>query len=335
MRESRKFIFIVLALIFLIIGGTLGYLFLLGVSFIDALYMTIITISTVGYQEVAEMTDASKLFSIFLILWGLGIAGYAFTSIVAMFFEGEFRKAWRKRKMESKIAQLKDHYILCGAGETGHTVIERFMESKEVFVVVEKDEEKVKELEREGVLAILGDATHEEVLSQARIENAKGLITSLSNDADNVFTVLTAREMNKDIYIVSRAIEKSAGIKLKKAGANNSISPNEIGGRRMAAIVLRPSIVSFLDVITKAGDIELDLEDVVVGKGSILAGKTLREAKVPERTGLMIIAIRRKDERKFLFNPSSEKTLDLGDVMMVLGREEQVDKLKKLACDFS
>ncbi len=333
MKDTRKFVVISMAFMTLIIASTIGYKRLLGVNIIDALYMTIITISTVGYSEVADMTTDAKLFSIFVIFSGLGIAGYTFTSIVSLFLEGEFKNAWRRKRMESKISRLNNHYILCGAGETGHSVIQQFLKSDVSFIVIEKNEDKVRELMENGILAVQGDATQEDVLEKANIKTAKGLISSLSSDADNVFTVLTARQINKRLYIVSRAIEKNSPEKLKKAGANNTISPNEIGGRRMAAIVLRPSIISFLDVITHAGDVILDLEDVVVCKGSDMLGKSLKEVKIPEKIGLIVLAMRKNGQERLMFNPSSDEVLELDDVMIVLGTEEQVNDLRRLACD--
>lgn len=333
MKDMRKFIVIFMVLITLIFIGTIGYRYFLDVSIIDALYMTVITISTVGYSEVAEMSADAKLFTMLVIFLGLGIAGYTFTSIVSLFLEGEFKNAWRRKRMEIKISRLNNHYILCGGGETGQSVIQQFSKSSVPFVVVEKDERKVDELIEKGILAVHGDASHENILEKVRIQYAKGLISTLSSDADNVFTVLTAREMNKNLYIVSRAIEKNSPEKLKKAGANNTISPNEIGGRRMAATVLRPSIISFFDVITQSGDVVLDLEYVVVSNGSEILGNSLKEVKIPKKIGLIVLAMRKNSEEKIIFNPSSEVILELGDVMIVLGTEEQVNKLRKLACD--
>lgn len=333
MRELRKFVIIFMVLSTLIVVGTIGYRYLLDVSIIDALYMTVITISTVGYSEVGIMNTAAKLFSIFVIFSGLGIAGYAFSSIVSLFLEGEFRNAWRRKRMEIKISGLSNHYILCGAGETGQSVIEQFLKSNVPFVVIEKEEEKVAELIENDILAVHGDATQEDILEKVRIHQAKGLISTLSSDAANVFTVLTARGMNKDLYIVSRAIEKNSPEKLKKAGANNTVSPNEIGGRRMAATVLKPSIISFFDIITHAGDVVLDLEYVVVCKDSKIIGNSLKEVKIPERIGLIILAIKKEGKENIIFNPSSDEMLQLGDVMIVLGTEEQVNRLRELAYD--
>ncbi|MCC5909235.1 MAG: potassium channel protein [Clostridiaceae bacterium] len=332
-KDRRKLTLIFILLLSLIVVGTVGYMYLLQVHIIDALYMTVITISTVGYTEVGEMTAQAKLFSIIIIFLGLGTAGYAFTSGVALFLEGTFKEVWRRKRMDTRIAQLENHYILCGAGETGQSVIEQFQKSKVPFVVIEKNEEEVAELVKEGILIIHGDATHEDILEKSRIKHAKGFITSLPSDAANVFTVLTAREMNENLYIVSRAIEKNSRGKLRKAGANNTISPNEIGGRRMAALLIRPSVISFLDIITHAGDVVLDLEDVVICSKSSIAGKSLKEAKLPERTGLIILAIKKYGEKNIMLNPSFDEMLEIGDTMIVLGRENQVDQLRKIACD--
>ena len=172
--------------------------------------------------------------------------------------------------MEANVTKLKDHYIICGAGETGYNAIKQFKKSNVPFVVIDVDDHKVHDLMEEDIFAIHGDATHNSILEKARIEHAKGLISSLPNDAENVFTVLTARQLNQDLYIVSRAIDKHAGAKLKQAGANNTISPNEIGGSRMASLMLRPNVISFLDIVTKAGDVVLDLEDVSFLKALLL-----------------------------------------------------------------
>lgn len=333
MDSNRKFNFIVTILVALILTGTIGYKFLLDVSVIDALYMTVITISTVGYSEVATMDAKAKLFSIFIIFISLGTVGYLFTSIVSLFLEGNLKDAWRRRHMESQITKLENHYIICGAGETGQNAIKQFKSSNVPFIVIDKDEEKINELIGNRIHAIYGDATEEDILDKARIQYAKGLISSLPKDADNVYTVLTARELNSNLYIVSRAINKNADERLKKAGANNTISPNEIGGRRMAALMLRPNVISFLDIITHAGDVILDLEDVVIFENSIIVNKSLREVKIPEKTGLIILAIKKNDSEKLVFNPNSDDILKVGDTMVVLGTEDQVIQLRKIAND--
>ncbi len=330
MQDRRKIVFILLFLLLILLIGMIGYMVLLHVSMVDALYMTVITISTVGYGEVGVMTNAAKLFSIFIIFAGLSAVGYGVTSLVSYFFEGELRSAWRKKRMEAKIQELKNHYLICGAGEVGRTVIKSLQAHKESFVVIEESEEKFEDLEAAGILCIRGDATHEDVLEKAGICCAKGIVCSLDTDSENVFTVLTARQMNEKIYIVSKAVEPSAHNKLKKAGANNTISPNEIGGQRIAALLLRPSVISFLDVITRAGDVTLDLSEVTIPPNSSLANQKLSQAKIPERTGLIVLALKRMDDGTFKFNPGSGELIRVGDTMVVLGTSEQVATLESL-----
>lgn len=279
------------------------------------------------------MDAEAKLFSVFLIIISLGSVGYLFTRIVSSLMEGDVREAIRRRIMEKKIEGFKDHYILCGAGETGWNAMKRFQKSNVDLVIIDQDEDIIRELTDMGIPALRGDATQDEILISAGIKTAKGLIAALSKDADNVFTVLTARELNKDLYIVSRAIDKKAHEKLKIAGANNTISPDEIGGSRMAALMLNPTVISFLDIITHAGEVVLDLEDVVICDTSSIANMTLREIKIPEKTGLIVLAIKKRQSQKLEFNPNSDETLQVGDTMIVLGRQEQVIELRKLACD--
>lgn len=242
--EQNKRILTIFSLLFLLLfTGIMGYSILLDLSFLDALYMTVITISTVGYTEVGEMNSKAKVFSIVIILLSLGTVGYIFTNIASSLLEGDLKLAWRRRKMEKDIGKLKDHYILCGAGETGLNAIKQFVKSDVNFIVIDKNKNIVDNLIEDGILAFQGYCTTEETLLHCQIRSAKGLIASLSKDADNVYTVLTARQLNDDLYIVSRAIDDKSHGKLKKAGANNTISPNEIGGTRMASLILKPNII--------------------------------------------------------------------------------------------
>ncbi len=333
MENRRKIIKIISMFLLVMVVSVCGYALILDISLIDALYMTAITVSTVGYGEVAEMTTLAKFFTIGVIFSGLSVVAYGFTSIVTTFFEGEFQVAWRRKKMLKKIEELKDHYIVCGAGEVGQIVINEFRQKDMDFVVIEKNEERSSELIEEGVLVVKDDATNEDTLMKARILEAKSIVCTLSNDAENVFTVLTARQINPRIYIIAKAIEKGAHGKLLRAGANNTISPNEIGGRRIAAMVIRPTIKSFLDIITQIDEVSLDMEEVSICAGSEFAGKTLGENRIPERSGLIVLAIRKQGEQRLRFNPTSETMLHEGDIMMVLGRSSQVDSLRGMACE--
>ncbi len=333
MKEFNRIFIILMMFIILLAVGAIGYSFLLDVSLVDGLYMTIITISTVGYGEVGVMSDQAKFFTMALIFLGVGTAGYTFTSIVVTLIEGGIKDIWRNRKMDRKIADLSNHYILCGAGETGEVVVEQFINKGYQFVVIENNEDVANQLIKKNILTIFGDATEEETLKQANISSAKGLISALAKDVDNVYTVLSARQLNSGLYIISRAIDKSSPSKLKKAGANNTISTNEIGGRRMATLMMRPSVISFLDVITYVGDREYDLEDIIVRKGAPISNQTLKELRIPELIGLIVLAIRKHGEKDIFFNPHSETMIEVGDVLMVLGTQSQVKNLRKIALD--
>lgn len=330
MEEKRKLKFILLAFTLLLIIGVVGYMALLKVGFVDALYMTVITISTVGFGEVGTRTGQSEIFSVFMIFLGVGIVGYTFTTVVAMFVEGKVKDLWKGSKMDKKISALKDHYIICGSGELAEVIINKFINEKLDFVVITDKHEDLENFSHQDILVVEGQSTEESVLERAGIEKAKGLVTTLDLEVDNIVTVLTARNLNKDIYIIANSITKSGREKLLKVGANKTLSVNEISGKRMASLMIKPNIISFLDVVTRVGDIELDLEEVIVKKGSYLEDKNLLEAQIPNKTGLIVLAIKKIEDGNFLFNPPVSYTFKIGDVLIVLGKEEQVDKLRNL-----
>ncbi len=330
MEEKRKLKFILLAFTLLLVIGVAGYMALLKVGFVDALYMTVITISTVGFGEVGTRTGQSEIFSVFMIFLGVGIVGYTFTTVVAMFVEGKVKDLWKGSKMDRKISALKDHYIICGSGELAEVIINKFINEKLDFVVITDKHEDLENFSHQDILVVEGQSTEESVLERAGIEKAKGLVTTLDLEVDNIVTVLTARNLNKDIYIIANSITKSGREKLLKVGANKTLSVNEISGKRMASLMIKPNIISFLDVVTRVGDIELDLEEVIVKKGSYLEDKNLLEAQIPNKTGLIVLAIKKIEDGNFLFNPPVSYTFKIGDVLIVLGKEEQVDKLRNL-----
>ena len=334
MENRHARIATILVLIALLLsGGTIGYMLIMDMSLLDALYMTLITISTVGFQEVTELSVAGRIFTMGLILAGLTTVAYAFTSITAFLVEGEVQKLWRRWRMDGRLGVLENHMVVCGAGKTGHIVIEELQRMNVPFVVIEKDSQTIEGLRQHSVLVVEGDASEEEQLEQARIHNSRGLIACLGTDADNVFTVLTARGMNPDLYIVARAYDRHAHGKLRKAGADNTVSPNELGGTRMAALVLRPAVVSFIDVITRVGDVGMDLEEVNIRPGSEMVGRTLKEARIRERTGLVVLAVKKAETGKTIFNPGLEEPLQTDDSMIVLGEIGRINTLRSLACD--
>lgn len=330
MEDQRKLKFILCAFLLLIVVGIVGYMLLLDVNWVDALYMTVITISTVGFGEVGAKSAASELFSVFMIFFGVGVVGYTFTTVVAMFVEGRVSDLWKGSKMDKKIAALKEHYIICGSGELAEVIIEKFIRERLPFVVVTDKREDLDDYSMHDILVVEGQSTEENVLLHAGVDRAKGLISTLDSEVDNIVTVLTARHLNPTLYIIANAITKSGAEKLRKVGADNTLSATEISGKRMASLMIRPNIISFLDVVTKIGDLELDLEEVVVKVGSYLENKNLAEAQIPKKTGLTVLAIKKKEDGRFLFNPPVRYTFRIGDILIVLGREEQVDKLKSL-----
>jgi len=319
-----------LVVFLLVTFSTIGYMLILDVSFIDALYMTIITISTVGYREVTDMNTLGKIFSIIVIVTSISILGYLLSVIFRVISEGTINQNWRKHKMQKEIEKLKHHIIVCGSGETGIHVIKQLLLKDVSFVVIENDENAIETLQQMNVNYIFDDATKEEVLVEARVAQARGLITCLAKDADNVFVVLTARELNPKLHIIARAHEQRSDLKLRRAGANNTVSPDEIGGKKMASLMLNPQVQFFVDNIIDTKNISIDMEEVAINEGSELIGKKLKDAKISERAGLIVLAIR-KGEDQFIFNPKANEILECDDKMLVVGSKEQISVLREMA----
>ena len=330
MEEKKKLRFIIIAFVLLLTLGVVGYIYLLDVEFIDALYMTVITISTVGFGEVGTSSNESEIFTVILIFLGVGVVGYAFTTIVAMFVEGKLVDIWKGSKMERKISSLSNHYIICGSGETAKVIIDKFVEEALDFVVITNKHKDLDEYSHDNILVIEGQSTEESVLEHAGIDKAKGLIATLDAEVDNIVTVLTARNLNSEIYIIANALSKSGSNKLMKVGANKTLSAIEISGNRMASLMIKPNIISFLDVVTRIGDVELDLEEVIIKSGSYLENTSLLDAQIPNKTGLIVLAIKKHEDKQMIFNPSIDYTFKTGDVLIVLGKEDQVKKLRDL-----
>ncbi len=271
--------------------------------------MTVITMSTVGYQEVAPMTAPAQVFTIILIFFSLGTLGYSGSQLIGYFFGGKLREAWREQRMKDQLSEMKDHIIVCGAGETGQHIIQSLEKEQVDFVVIEFEQDKIEQVkEYSSVIAFQGDATSDETLEKAGISRAKGLVASLNNDANNLYVVLSARQLNPNLQIVARAITHDSHEKLIRAGADKTVSPNEIGGHRMASMLLKPNVSDFLDTMTHSGKIDLNLNEVVIKQGSRLSHKTLMDANIPEQTDLIIIAIKEVDSDDILFNPTKITT---------------------------
>ena len=330
MEEKKKLKFIFIVFVLLISFGILGYMYLLDLDFVDALYMTVITVSTVGFREVGISNDQSELFSVLMIFLGVGVVGYAFTTFVAMLVEGKLVDLWKGSKMDRKISALNNHYIICGSGEMAEVIIDKFVEESLDFVVITNKHKDLDEYSHDNILVIEGQSTEESVLEHAGIDKAKGLIATLDDEVDNIVTVLTARNLNSEIYIIANALSKSGSKKLMKVGANKTLSAIEISGNRMASLMIKPNIISFLDVVTRIGDVELDLEEVIIKSGSYLENTSLLDAQIPNKTGLIVLAIKKHEDKQMIFNPPIDYTFKTGDVLIVLGKENQVKKLRDL-----
>lgn len=310
--------------------GVLGYILLFGYSFVDALYMTTITISTIGFGEVHPFGVGEKLFTIGLIISSLFVIGYAVSSFSEYLISGQFFHQIKVKKVQKKIEELQGHTIVCGYGRNGRQAISKLKSYKKQIVVVEKYEGIVKQLDEKGVLTIEGDATLDETLLRAGIMNANNLITALPSDADNLFVVLTAKQLNNDCKIISRASKETSYNKLKIAGADNVIMPDKLGGSHMASLVVTPDVIEFVDRLTIEGETTANLEEVAINDlPEKYLDKTILDLDLRKKTGCTVIGYRTPN-KEYIINPEAEVKLEAGGNLIVLGRPEQIKTLRKL-----
>jgi voltage-gated potassium channel len=303
----------------------MGYHIIEGWLFLDCLYMTIITIFTVGFGEVKELSPQGQVFTIFVILGGVGTAIYAFTKLVEVVYEGGIRKFFRRRRMEKKLKNLKDHYIICGHGRLGKIVRERLEEEKIPFIIIDNREEKLEELkESKTCLYIEGDATSEEVLIEAGIKKAKGLAALLPDDADNLYLVLTVRLINPSLFILSKAIDEEGERKILQIGANRVVSPYKLSGLKIAQGLIRPTLVDFIDLIIRRKELSLYMEEFVVKKEAYITNRSLNECAIRRKANVIVVALKKPGE-ELVFNPSPDLKLEAGDTLLVLGNEQAID----------
>jgi voltage-gated potassium channel len=328
---QKRIINVLIVLITIFLCGVAGYALIEEWSILDSLYMTIITLTTVGFMEVQPLSQAGRVFTIFLLVIGFSVIFYGLGTITVFIVEGELVTILRRRKMQKKISKLKDHYIICGCGDMGKHVINEFVKTRRPFVFIEKNESEVQGIieKNEKIMYIIGDASTDAVLLDAGIENAKGLITTFTSDKDNLFVVLTARSLNSGIRIVTRCMEEESEHKLKTAGADSVVSAHAIGGLRMASEMLRPTVVSFLDVMLRDREGGLRIEETIISPESKIRGKTIKEANILGEIGLIIIAIKDGETGQYIYNPQSDLQVKENDILIVLGRVEQVSRLRE------
>lgn len=337
MSYQRNFIIAVISLVILFAIGVVGYRIIEGDNphqkwtVFDAIFMTVITLTTVGYSD-DNMSKVGRVFTVFLLIGGLGIFVYSIGVATAFIIEGQFREVFRRRKMEKLIDKLSDHYIVCGIGDTGVHALEEMIQMNMDFVAIEHNQERIeRELATKDFLYVQGDATEDEVLIRAGIERARGLITSLSRDQDNLFVVLSAKQLNPRLKIASKAVEANSLSKLKQAGADEVVLPDHIGGMRLASTITRPIVVNFLDIMLRSQETTRFAESVIQ-LGTPLVGLTLGEARIPDRTNLMVVAVHTRNG-EFIYNPSGGLKLEAGDALIVIADNEQRENLNKLTGD--
>jgi voltage-gated potassium channel len=328
MRSDSSAVNAILALAFLIAAGVSGYVLIERASLLDALYMTVTTLSTVGYREVVPLTTAGKIFTMLLIVCGLGVVFYGTSLVAGDVIEGRLRLVLGRRRVQRRIEQLSAHYIVCGFGRMGRIVCNELAAKPVPFVVVERQPEAIRELQQRQYLYVDGDATEDDALVAAGIARATGLVTALSKDSDNVYVVLTARQLKPDLLIVARAEDERSEPKLMQAGATRVVSPYLIGGSRMAGALLRPAVLDVLDLATHYRSMELKIEEFPVSARGAAAGEIVRAADLGADLGLIVIAVKRADG-EMLFNPDPEVRLDGGDRLVVMGQTASLNELER------
>src|SRR5256886_9111335 len=318
-----------LALVGAILFGTIGFRIIEGWSIGDSFYVTVQTLTTVGYGDLPPHNPAGRAFAVVVMLMGVGGVALAASTIVQSVVQSELVSTFGQRRQSRKMKNLRDHYVICGSGRVGSHLVRDMIGANESFVVIENDQQRAAEFSQRGINVLVGDATLEESLREAGVERARGLAACLPDDHDTVYVVLTARDLNPRLHIVARAAEEQAEAKLIRAGANRVVAPTIIGGHRMAVALTKPAVDDFIDSIT-ANKLELAFEQLDVESASILVGKKLRDTNIRSELDIVIVSIRRSDGQT-LFNPSGEVTIEGGDILIAIGKAESVMKLNSMA----
>jgi voltage-gated potassium channel len=327
--NQRRIPFALLAVAVAIGFGAVSFYLIEGWSLLDSLYVATQTVTTVGYGDLTPATRNGRIFSTIFMLAGVGVVLYALTTTVHAIVQSELVATFGERRQSRKMSKLRNHYIICGAGRVGSHLVRSLLGSQETFIVVERDPQRVAELTDLGVIVLIRDATLEESLREAGVEHARGLAACLPDDADNVYVVLTARDLNPRLHIVARAAEEQAEAKLIRAGANRVVAPTIIGGHRMAMALTKPAVDDFIGSIT-ANKLELAFEQLEVGPSSNLVGQKLSETNIRSELDIVVVSIRRSDGR-ILFNPSGDAIVQSGDILIAIGHAESLMKLTAMA----
>jgi voltage-gated potassium channel len=331
MSPKKKLQIALSAIAGLIAFGTIGFKVILPfLSWFDSFYFTLITLTSVGYGEPENTTEGARYFTAVLIILGVGTLGYALSSAAQAVIESELLSTFGKRKMYKDINKLNGHYILCGAGRVGAGVIREVARSGHEFVVIEGDETTADRLLSQGHLVLMGDATSEDVLKAAGIERSRGIVCAVSSDPDNLYITLTARDLNKDLWIIARANDEAAVDRLLKAGANKVVSPALTGSTKIAQMLLRPAVADFIDLATMTERLELEMEQIEIGSESPFIGRLLKDTGIRSEHGVIVIGIKRADGT-MIFNPSADTIIQERDAMVALGSHSSLETLEQMA----
>ncbi|MEA3296877.1 MAG: potassium channel protein [candidate division Zixibacteria bacterium] len=326
-NNITKMLRVLVALALVIVLGTIGFITIEKMKPLDAIYMTVITLSTVGFGEVSPLHPVGRVFAMFLIIFGVALGAFTATTIGQIVLEGQLKLFFGRKKMENKLRKMSGHCIIAGFGRVGRQVASEYTNRKVPFAVIEKEPTTIKRLLSDSYIFVEGEATDEETLRQAGIERARTLISTLPDEAHNVYLALTARHMNKDLKIIARADYEEGEIKLMRAGANHVVSPHVLGGMRMAMASLRPNVVDFMHM-TSLGEGGLSIEEIVLPSGCKLAGKSLVESKLKDDYGLTIIGIK-KLGGTMTIAPGPQTVLKESDTLVVIGPNEELERLDK------
>jgi voltage-gated potassium channel len=328
-ENQRRILIAVAAVVIALASGTTGFSLIEGWSLLDSLYVAAQTVTTVGYGDLSPSTRNGRIFSTIFMVVAVGVVLYALTTTVQTIVQSELIEQFGRRRQSRKMSKLHNHYIVCGAGRVGSNLVRGLLNSQEMFVVIERDPAKVSELTELGVIVLVRDATLEESLREAGIEHARGLAACLPDDADNVYVVLSARDLNPTLHIVARAAQEQAEPKLIRAGANRVVAPTIIGGHRMAMALTKPAVDDFIGSIT-ANKLELAFEQLEIDPSSPLVGQKLSQTNIRSELDIVVVSIRRADGN-ILFNPSGDASIESGDILIAIGHAESLMKLTDMA----
>jgi voltage-gated potassium channel len=306
--------------------GVLGYMSIEGWGFLDALYMTVITITTVGYREVQEVSPSGRVFTIFIIFLGMGIFAYTLGMVAQLMVEFQVRSILGRRKLGMKIKSLKNHYVICGYGRIGSVISQELLEHRIPQLVIDSNPAVKGNLESREIPYIIDDASNDDVLIEAGVERATGLVATLPSDADNTFIVMSGRGLNPGLFILARAELEKSNKKLMRAGANRVVMPHLIGGLKMAHFIVKPAVSEFVELTLQNREMELQLREMVVGEKSAFNGVTLVESRIRQELNVIVVAMNRKDGTT-VFNPSSITRIEAGDTLIALGQGQDLDRL--------